>query len=67
MKLKIVVHLADEGGYWAEVPALPGCMSQGETRREAVENLREAIAAWLAASGDRTPIPRDAEFEEIDV
>jgi len=49
MKLKAIVHAAEEGGYWAEVPALPGCVTQGETREEIADNLREAIEAWLAA------------------
>lgn len=49
MKVKILVHEAEEGGFWAEVPALPGCASQGETMDELVANVREAIAGWLAA------------------
>jgi predicted RNase H-like HicB family nuclease len=49
MKLKAIIHQAEEGGYWAEVPALPGCVTQGETREELEQNLREAIEAWLAA------------------
>jgi predicted RNase H-like HicB family nuclease len=49
MNLKIVVHEAEEGGVWAEVPALPGCASQGETMDELLANLREAIRAWLEA------------------
>ena len=47
MNVKIVVHEAAEGGYWAEVPALPGCVSQGETMDELLANMREAIQAWL--------------------
>ena len=47
MNVKIVVHDAEEGGYWAEVPALPGCVSQGETMDELLANMREAIQAWL--------------------
>ena len=47
MRIKIVVHDAEEGGYWAEVPALPGCASQGETMDELMSNLREAIAGCL--------------------
>lgn len=43
MKLKAIIHEAEEGGYWAEVPALPGCVTQGETREELEGNLREAI------------------------
>jgi predicted RNase H-like HicB family nuclease len=49
MKLKAILHEAEEGGYWAEVPAMPGCVTQGETREELEANLREAISAWLAA------------------
>jgi predicted RNase H-like HicB family nuclease len=47
MNVKIVVHEADGGGYWAEVPALPGCVSQGETMDELLAHMREAIQAWL--------------------
>lgn len=49
MKLKAIIHEAEEGSYWAEVPALPGCVTQGETREELEGNLREAIEAWLEA------------------
>jgi predicted RNase H-like HicB family nuclease len=47
MNVKIVVHEAEEGGFWAEVPALPGCVSQGETMDELLANMHEAIQAWL--------------------
>ena len=43
MKIKAVVHEAEQGGLWAEVPAIPGCASQGETLDELMQNLREAI------------------------
>lgn len=56
MKFKAIMHEAEEGGYWAEVPALPGCVTQGETKSELESNLREAIAAWLTAGeGDCEP------------
>jgi predicted RNase H-like HicB family nuclease len=48
MKIKIVVHEAEEGGYWAEVPAIPGCASQGDTMDELLTNLREAIEGCLS-------------------
>ncbi len=48
MKIKAVVHDAEEGGYWAEVPAIPGCASQGETLDELMANLKEAIQACLS-------------------
>jgi len=47
MKYKVVIHKAEEGGYWAEVPALPGCFSQGETLEEVKANIKEAIEAYI--------------------
>jgi predicted RNase H-like HicB family nuclease len=52
MKIKVVVHDAEEGGFWAEVPAAPGCATQGETRAELKRNLREAIEGRLYAASD---------------
>ena len=46
--LKACVHKAEEGGYWAEVPALLGCLTQGETLDEIVKNIDDAIAGWLS-------------------
>ena len=60
MNIKVVVHEAEEGGFWAEVPALPGCVSQGETIEELTANIREAIAGWLDADV-RTPEPGSKE------
>lgn len=54
MKLKVVVYEAEEGGYWAEVPALPGCASQGDTMDELMTNVREAVDGWLAADPSPT-------------
>lgn len=48
MKIKIVVHEAEEGGYWAEVPAIPGCATQGETFEELLQNLYEAVEGCLS-------------------
>jgi predicted RNase H-like HicB family nuclease len=47
MKIKIVVHEAEEGGFWAEVPAIPGCVTQGDNMDELLRNLREAIRGCL--------------------
>ena len=47
MNIDIVIH-KDENGYWAEVPALKGCFSQGETMEEITENIKEAINAWFS-------------------
>ena len=49
MTLKVLIHKAEEGGYWAEVPALPGCVSQGETMDDLQANIHEAIEGWLLA------------------
>jgi len=48
MKIKVVIHEAEEGGYWAEVPAIPGCATQGETFEELLKNLYEAIEGCLS-------------------
>jgi len=48
MKLKVVVHEAEEGGFWAEVPAIPGCATQGETMEELLPNLHEAVEGCLS-------------------
>jgi predicted RNase H-like HicB family nuclease len=49
MTIKAVIHKAEEGGFWAEVPALPGCVTQGETMEELRTNLEDAIKLWLEA------------------
>jgi predicted RNase H-like HicB family nuclease len=48
MKLKVIIHEAEEGGFWAEVPAIPGCMTQGETTTELIENLYDAVEGCLS-------------------
>lgn len=65
MKLKVVVHNAEEGGYWAEVPAIPGCMTQGETFDELLDNLREAIEGCLSVDVDEPTNDASAQILEI--
>jgi predicted RNase H-like HicB family nuclease len=48
MELKFIVHEAEEGGYWAEVPAIPGCATQGDTFDELLSNLYEAVEGCLS-------------------
>jgi predicted RNase H-like HicB family nuclease len=48
MKVKVVVHEAEEGGFWAEVPAIPGCATQGDTFQELLTNLYEAVEGCLS-------------------
>ena len=48
MKLKVIVHEAEEGGYWTEVPSIPGCATQGETFDELLGNIYEAVEGCLS-------------------
>lgn len=65
MTVKAIIHRAEEGGFWAEVPALPGCTTQGETEDEIRHNLREAIELWIEA-GDDIPVQnRDDRILEL--
>ena len=50
MKLKVIVHEAQEGGYWAEVPSIPGCATQGEAFDELLANIYEAVEGCLASA-----------------
>ncbi len=64
MKIKAIIHSAEEGGFWAEVPALPGCRTQGETMGEIEKNLKEAIALWLeAGEPEESPSEKDRIIE----
>ena len=47
MTLKVIVHAEADGGYWATVPALPGCVTEADSREELISNLKEAIEGWL--------------------
>lgn len=67
MKLKVVIHDAEEGGYWAEVPAIPGCATQGETFEELLKNLYEAVEGCLAVDIARGQDPGAARIIEIAV
>ncbi len=67
MKLKIIVHEAEEGGYWAEVPAISGCATQGETFEELLQNLYEAIEACLSIDLEQIEISENDKILEIAV
>ncbi|MBW4550762.1 MAG: type II toxin-antitoxin system HicB family antitoxin [Aphanocapsa sp. GSE-SYN-MK-11-07L] len=56
MTIKAIIHPAEEGGYWAEVPALLGCLTEGETMEEVVANLQDAIAGWLSVANESRSI-----------
>lgn len=52
MKIKAIIHSAEEGGYWAEVPALPGCITEGDSMDEVIHNLKDAIQGWLEVANE---------------
>lgn len=66
MKLKVHIHKAEEGGYWAEVPAIPGCATQGESFEDLLQNIYEAVEGCLGVDID-TPEKGDAQILEIAV
>ena len=52
-KIKVVIHEPEESGFWAEVPAIPGCATQGESMEELLANVREEIEACLSVEVDQ--------------
>ena len=56
MNIKAIIHPAEEGGYWAEVPALPGCITEGDSMEEVMANLKDAIEGWLDVANSRNII-----------
>jgi predicted RNase H-like HicB family nuclease len=67
MKLKALIHPAEEGGYWAEVPSLPGCVSEGESLEEVKANIREAAEGWLEVAEERIHEDEQAQLVEIEL
>ena len=67
MKFKAIVHQAEEGGYWAEVPALPGCITEGDTWEELMTNLKDAIEGWLEVANERYSTNDTDQIVEIAV
>ncbi len=67
MKIKAIIHPAEEGGYWAEVPALEGCITEGDTMEEVVKNLQDAIQGWLEVANESTKIEANSKVVEIAV
>jgi predicted RNase H-like HicB family nuclease len=67
MKLKVVIHTAEEGGYWAEVPAIPGCATQGDTFEELLQNIYEAVEGCLSVNEADLELDNNAQVLEIAV
>jgi predicted RNase H-like HicB family nuclease len=59
MKVKVIIHEVEEGGYWAEVPAIPGCATQGDSFEELLANLHEAVEACLSVDIDEEVLRSD--------
>ncbi len=68
MRYRVLIEQGEDGVYVAEVPALPGCISQGRTRSEAVSNIKEAIAAYLESlQAHSEPVPPSISEEIVEV
>jgi len=68
MRYRVLIEQDEDGVYVAEVPALPGCLSQGQTRSEAIGNIKEAIAAYLESLQARgEPVPPSVSEEVVEV
>ncbi len=65
MKLKTIIHKAEEGGYWAEIPAIPGCVTQGETFEELLKNIYEAVEACLSVDGEGYKVQKGDQLMDI--
>jgi predicted RNase H-like HicB family nuclease len=67
MKLRVVLEPSEDGGYTVTVPALPGCISEGDSREEALANIAEAVQLYLEPVDDDVLLARDVEVIEIAV
>ncbi|MCK9307153.1 MAG: type II toxin-antitoxin system HicB family antitoxin [Methanoculleus sp.] len=67
MRLRVVLEPSEDGGYTVYVPGLPGCISEGDTREEALDNIREAIELYLEIVEDDLVFSETAEQVEIAV
>ena len=67
MKIQVVIHEAEEGGYWAEVPSIPGCATQGDSFEELLSNLYEAVEGCLSVEIAEVPVSDTDRVIEIAV
>jgi predicted RNase H-like HicB family nuclease len=67
MKIKIILEPSEEGGYTAIVPSLPGCISEGNSKEEALKNIREAVELYLEPVEDDEIFPANSEIIELAV
>jgi predicted RNase H-like HicB family nuclease len=67
VKIKVIIHEAEEGGFWAEVPAIPGCVTQGDTVEELLKNLPEAVEAAMSVDVDEVQTGEHDRIVEVAV
>lgn len=67
MKLQVLIHPAEEGGFWAEIPAFAGCVSEGETLEETLLNIKEAAEGWLEVAAMRIKNNSQIQIAEIEL
>ncbi len=65
MIIRVIVHKAEEGGLWAEMPSIPGCATQGETMEEIETNIREAIDGCLSSAIEEPVLLLDDQVIEL--
>ena len=65
MRIRVIVHKGEEGGFWAEVPSIPGCATQGETMEEIEANVREAIEGCLSVDVEEPVLQLDDQVIEL--
>ena len=65
MKLKVIIHKAEEGGYWAEVPSIPGCVTQAEDFESLIPNIYEAVEGCLSLDLDTSSMSKDSKVMEL--
>lgn len=67
MRLKTIIHDDEDGGYWAEVPSIPGCATQGDTMEELIQNLYEAIEGCLSVDLEHIQLTSNSRIMELAV
>jgi predicted RNase H-like HicB family nuclease len=67
MRIKVILEPSDEGGYTVYVPSLPGCISEGDSKRDALKNIKQAIKLYLEPVEDDVVLEERALVQEIDV
>ncbi len=65
MKLKLIIHEAEEGGFWAEVPSIPGCATQGDDLKELIANIYDAVEGCLSIDMDTIKLKKTDTVMEL--